>query len=166
MATRRHYLIRAALFAIAAGILGLAGCGQPKHDDPQVFWDQTPAQAAEGARLHARDLPGSKGTRYQTFGKSMQPLIVETDWIVVDGSVPYASVRVGQPITYLPDDDMRKIFPDLKPGVPVAHRVVAKDRHGLLLSGDNNARSEATKRVTEKHYIGVVVGIYTTRRKP
>lgn len=50
----------------------------------------------------------------------------------------------------------------VKPPV-IMHRLVMKDKHGWIASGDNNKKSEASERITEKNYKGQAVKAY---RKP
>lgn len=166
----RHSLITAALFAVSLVILGLAGCGQAPHDDPQVFWDQTPAQAPIAATLHARDLPGGGGKVYHVAPTgSMRPLIDDGDYIVVDTKLEFGSLTAGRPVVY--QAEWRTPTAD-----PVTHRLSQKDGYGWIASGDavrpvidengRNVHSEARYRITAANYRGVVVGVYTTRRKP
>ena len=163
--TRRDFLA-AALAAPAAAYL--TSCGYPADLDPIVYWDQTPAQAAEGARLHARDLgAGGAYASVQPTG-SMRPLIDDYDWIVWNTAVPYAALKAGQVILYVPG---------WNPALVVCHRLREKDSYGWIVSGDNvkpdidpatgwNRVSEASYRVTPANYRGLVIAVYTTRRNP
>lgn len=155
------------LFASAGLVSLVTGCGYPANLDPTVYWDQTPAQAAEASRLHARDLASGKGAHHYILPTgSMRPLIDDGDYITVDGGVSYSALKAGQVITYVPE---------WNPSLLVCHRLQVKDSYGWVLSGDSvrpqidasgrDRVSEASYRVTEANYRGLVVGVYTTRAK-
>jgi hypothetical protein len=157
---KRAHLFSFITFAVVAGIcaFALSGCGYPPDDNPPVYYGYTSVAAAgEAARLHARDLPGGGGQHYlvQPTG-SMRPFINDYDCIVVSQKFPYEDLKPGQIIIYVADW--------LPVGSPVTcHRLVSKDSYGWILTGDNNARTEASWRVTEKTYRGKVIAVYTTR---
>jgi hypothetical protein len=149
-------ILRRAFVALLATacLAAFSGCGYPAPIDPPVYRRPTVAQTSEEARLHARDLPGGGGVRYLVMPTgSMEPTITGGDYIVVSTKAPYEDLQPGEIITYRADWTR----PD---SPPVTHRLVQKDSHGWILSGDANSRSEASWRVTKETYIGKVVAIY------
>lgn len=137
------------------------GCGYPDHIDPPLYErDVSPAQLAQEAYLHARDLPGGYGMHFRILPTgSMEPTIKGGDIIVVagKGNRPYASLKAGEIIVYYASWMARD-----QP--PVAHRLITKDRYGWILSGDANPTSESSWRVTEENYVGVVVARYRVKK--
>jgi signal peptidase I len=83
---------------------------------------------------------------------SMEPTLLGGDYIVIQ-RVPFTSLQEGEIITYTAG--WQPLSAD-----PVTHRIVGSDSYGLLLSGDNNARSEPKNRVTNATYHGKVIAIY------
>lgn len=137
-----------ALLSLAA-LVALTSCF-PKHNDPAIYWGQTPAQAQLAATAHAGDING-----FQTLvsGISMLPLIVEGDYLVVR---PSKDVVIGKIYVY-----RVQWYP-----TPVVHRAVAKHGEGWIMSGDNNANSErGDQTVYSNQILGEVIAIYTTRKK-
>lgn len=152
---------------LLAGLLVVAAilftACSPKHIDPPVYVHQ---YSAIEAMLHARDLPGGKGVLYSISGAShsMAPFLQANDLIVVDRGVPFDKLEVGQIVTY------HAVGPNW-PGrtmadMPVTHRIVVIDKDGLVLSGDDNAHTEAQSRVTKETYIGLVVAVYRVLPTP
>lgn len=145
------------LWFTAVALLIALGCGYAKHIDPPLYTYDSYALTYESARLHARDVGG-----YVTLPvlntHSMEPLIWGGDLLVI---VPpkvslYGPALKGRVIGY---------HPEWQPELFVVHRVVAADKDGLLVEGDNvDARHHENKtRVTEANYLGEVVAIYRTR---
>lgn len=83
------------------------------------------------------------------------------DWVVVAPTPFVPDKLLGRVIVYRPSWDSL---------YPTAHRAVAADSYGLIMSGDNNRPridadgrnvvSEAPYRVTAANYLGEVVGLY------
>lgn len=142
-------------FLAASLLLGLQGCGYPDPIDPTLYKHDTDNAAFTAARQHAADIKGDYNWVAPTG--SMEPLILGYDWIVwrKPDTAPYADLRAGQVIVYKAD---------WLPGKTVVHRLVQKDSHGWILSGDNNPYSEASWRVTEATYLGTVVAINRSPR--
>lgn len=135
-------------------LLFVGGCGYPKHIDPPLYTYDTPALTLLSAQAHARGVEGLLYTVADTH--SMEPLLKGGDHLVVlpPSKAPYAGLVAGKPIVYRAAWYLTS---------PVTHRLVAKDKDGWILSGDNNPRSEPQWRVTEDTYIGTVVGIYRVK---
>lgn len=143
---------KAQAWMVGAVCLLLAAC-LPIREDPPLFIYDSHSLASISASLHARDTGGSLYSVLDTH--SMEPLLKGGDIIVV-APLPFDELRVGQVITYQATWQ--------PPGAaPVTHRVVAKDRLGLILGGDHNAHSEAGSRVTRDAFLGLVVGIYRVK---
>ncbi len=144
-------------------VLCSIGCS-PKRVDPPTYYETSPTAAFVAANLHATETGGFVWAVADTH--SMEPLIWGGDFVVTK-NVPFKSLKVGQPIAY-----MAQWAPK---GPPVCHRIVMQDSYGFLVSGDNvkpdidengrNRHSEASYRVTEENYLGLVLSIWTARTK-
>lgn len=133
------------------------GCGYPSHIDPLLYTYDSEILVEQSAALHAEDLHGIY--LYVLNTHSMEPVLYGGDYIVVDTHASYSNVKLGVIIVYHADW--------AKPtDPPVVHRVLAKDSAGLLVGGDNvdSQHTENQWRVTEKNYVGTVVGIYRMKR--
>jgi hypothetical protein len=84
----------------------------------------------------------------------MEPLIHGRTYAVVQNR-PYASIKKRDLLVYLGRPDASK--PDR---LEMLHRAVEGDRHGWIMSGDNNRWSESWDRVTPKTYLGTVVALF------
>ena len=135
-------------FCLLLGI-ALAGCF-PRNIDPPLYAYRAPELAIYAARAHAHGIGGR--LMYVANTGSMEPLLRGGDIIVVE-PYDYKLLRVGQVIVYVADWQ-----PIGAP--PVTHRIVYKDKLGLVMSGDHNEHSEPGYRVTATNYIGLVAGIY------
>lgn len=112
----------------------------------------TTEQASEAA---AANVIAHRGGHIDTVrGDSMLPTITSGSWIVWRRT-PYAEIKIGDVLVYMGRPNAA--LPDR---IRIVHRVVAKDRLGFIMSGDNNARSESWDRVTPETYIGTVAAIY------
>jgi signal peptidase I len=134
---------------LLTALLLLASCKGTREDPPLFIYDSH-SLASLSAAAHAKDVGGKLYAVLDTH--SMEPLLMGGDLIVVE-PCNYDLLRVGQVIVY-----RAEWTPAGAP--PVTHRVVLKDSLGLVLSGDNNARSESGYRVTRDAVLGIVVGIY------
>ena len=144
-------------YLVLLPLLLLAACA-PRHDDPQVFWDQTPKQSLLAANLQAKDVSGTVYVVADTH--SMEPLLMVGDYVVVDPHFPFASLRRGQVVTYAIE-----LVPHRRD--PITHRTQDQNPAGWVMRGDNaNPQAPETFTMTEHDYIGKVVGVYTTRTKP
>lgn len=84
---------------------------------------------------------------------SMEPFLLADMYVLVDVNFPFADTVVDNVILY-------KALWSKSPGVPVCHRINFKDGYGAIVSGDHNAVYERGNwRVTEKNYVGKVVGV-------
>lgn len=154
------------LFALFVPLF-LFGCFA-KHDDPPLLTYDTAALTRQSALLHAVDVNGKspvgqpqKGLYHVLDTRSMEPLLKGGDYIVVDTKFPYAKLTKGVPITY-----QAQWQPPAAP--PVTHRTQAKYPDGWVCSGDANGingnRGPVENwRVTEKEFVGKVVGIYRVK---
>lgn len=102
------------------------------------------------ANLHAKEVGGRVYFVLDTH--SMEPVLLGGDYIVIR-RVPFTALEVGEIITYTAS--WQPTSAD-----PVTHRIVGEDAMGLILSGDNNSRSEPRYRVTNATYHGKVIAIY------
>jgi signal peptidase I len=142
--------LAASIICSAVLVAMLQGCSGGKRIDPPLYFESSLPAARLAAHLHAQD---AGGVIFQLLPTgSMEPLMKGGDFIVVRGG-GFDALQEGQVIAYraawIPGD-----------GLPVAHRLVGRDSHGWILSGDNNPRSEPQWRVTERNYIGLVIAIY------
>jgi hypothetical protein len=87
----------------------------------------------------------------------MEPLMKEGDILVIDPNAPI-SEALGKVLLY--NAEWPVIANGQELDVPVAHRAVARDKGGLLMSGDANRRTETKYRVTEQNYLGTVESIH------
>lgn len=145
------------VMALIALFLALTGC-TPKRGDIATYWGNTPNQAQEAARLHAKDVGGEYSLILPTG--SMEPKLSGGDWIVWVAR-PYSSVKVGLLAVYkarwLPSDHDQ-----------VCHWVSAKQGEEWIMDGENNDRYENTKGqlMGPREFIGEVVAIYKIKEKP
>jgi len=145
------------ILGLTALFLALVGC-TPKRGDVPTYWGNTPQQALEASKLHARDIGGAYSIILPTG--SMEPKITGGDYIVYVNR-PYSSVKVGMLAIY----KARWLPPKSS---QVCHWVSAKQGDEWIMDGEAN-RAYENKRdqlMGEKEFIGEVVAIYTTREKP
>ena len=145
------------LIALIALFLALVGC-TPKRGDIPTYWGNTPAQAQEAARLHARDVGGQYSLILPTG--SMEPKLSGGDWIVWVAR-PYSSVRVGLLAIY-----KARWLPKEHP--QVCHWVSAKHGDEWIMDGEANREYEKdkTQLMGQKEFKGEVVAIYKIKEKP
>lgn len=134
---------------LIVSVLLLASCGYAPHKDPLVLTKSSPAAAQEAARLHAQSIGGSY--HQNLCCGSMEPLIHAGDWIVTQKSA-FSDALLGKVCDYQPA---------WHPAGPIEHRLVSGNaKDGFIGSGDNNATSEASERVTSANYEAEVVAVY------
>ncbi len=158
--TRRAFLTSLCIAALVGFSLIGSGCGWPAHIDPPIYSFTKDGDAERAATAHVAQLAeqGHKGLKLFVLDThSMEPLMFGGDWLVVDTSEPFANLRAGQVITYWAEWN--------KVHVPVTHRILTVHREGLLMGGDD-APTEVGYRATKETYVGLAVGIYTTRTRP
>ena len=144
-------LILVALALLLA--LALTGCGPKQPDRALILWEQPAPEIA--ARAHAREIGGLP---YHVVGRSMEPFLVEGDWIAADARIPFSSLQKGDVIVYQPD-----WYTGL-----VVHMVAAKSGEGWIMDGVNNAHYEGAANnahVFKQHYRAKMVQGYTRRSK-
>jgi len=94
------------------------------------------------------------GTVVTTSGTpSMEPLIHGQTFVVVQKR-PFESIAKKEILVYMGRPDSSK-----PTRVKMLHRAVLHDRHGWIMSGDNNRWSESWDRVTPETYLGTVVAL-------
>lgn len=142
---------------VIAVVLLFFGC-TPKRGEIKTYWGNTPAQAQEASKLHARDIGGFYSVILPTG--SMEPTLSGGDWIVYVKQ-PYANVRVGMMAIYqarwrAPTDP------------EVCHWVSAPLGKEWIMDGEANAHYENTQKMLmgEKEFFGEVVAIYKVKEKP
>jgi hypothetical protein len=95
------------------------------------------------------------GTFQMTSGTpSMEPLIHGQTFAVVQKR-DFQSITKRDILVYMGRPDASK--PDRR---KMLHRAVMHDRHGWIMSGDNNRWSESWDRVTPQTYVGTVVALF------
>jgi signal peptidase I len=127
----------------------VAGCSPQAPDASLVLWEQPAPEIA--ARAHARE---KDMLAYRITGRSMEPLLVEGDFVVIDIRVPYAELSEGDVVAYQPD-----WLPNL-----VLHRLAAKSGDSWKLDGINNGVYDPSY-MSRKHYWGRMVQGYTRRAR-
>ncbi len=155
--TRHRFLA----FALTL-LLTLGGCGYPKQIDPPIVLQPNPLMARLAAEAEVNQINGDGGKAMVLpivgTSRSMADKIRPGDFAVLDLAAPYGERVEGEVIAYEatgPDWVGAKIE-----ATWVVHRIVLKDKDGLLLSGDGNPRSEARSRVTAATYHGLVKRVY------
>lgn len=141
---------------------------QPKNVVPPIVWNLNSNQQLAQAAEHARKI---NGVFYTSNGKSMQPIIVAGDILVVDNNIPYESIKEGRIVVYQARWAPRDAY-------PTAHWAVVKQGKEWIMSGENNPIYErgpnmgmgineynATGKLGQK-IGGEVVAIYTQRKQP
>lgn len=119
-----------------------------KDRNPVVVAGKSANEAEQVARANAT---AKKARIYRILDTgSMYPLIRGGQFVVGEPT-PYGELQVGDIINYKPE---------WNGGKPAIHRIVAKDKGGFLLSGDNNPRTESWMRVTPENYLDRVTTIY------
>lgn len=141
--------MKSVLAVLVVGIALAVGCAT-KRADPPLFVYADAEIALHAAIAHAHGVNGR--LMFTTNTGSMEPLIHGGDLLVVE-PVAFDALYVGQVIIYAADWQ-----PTGAP--PVCHRIVYKDKLGLVLAGDHNPHTESGYRVTAQNYIGLVAGIY------
>jgi len=141
-------------------LFGVASCDEMANpENPVVHWGcANGAQARVAAMFRAGEMERGGYFIVSDTG-SMKPLIHGGDYIAVDFSYPYSSLRAGQVVLYRAN--WRPVG-----SLPVSHRTAQKDGLGWIMSGDNNRYYENRWRMTEDNYLGLVTDIYTTRAQP
>jgi len=84
----------------------------------------------------------------------MEPLIHGQTYVVVQKRA-YKLIEKSDLLVYMGRPNASK--PDR---AKMLHRAVMCDRHGWVMSGDNNRWSESWDRVTPETYIGTVVALF------
>lgn len=144
--------------AIMVIMMALVTSCTPKRQDIPIYWEQTPAQAAIASYLHARDVGGNN---YQVLPTgSMEPYLTGGDFIVVK-PIPYKDIKVGMLANY----QARWLPPS---SLTVTHWVADKSGKEYIMDGQHNAHYERGPdfRMGEKEFRGIVIAIYTQRKKP
>lgn len=115
---------------------------------------QWPSRAAAQAACQAY-AAAIGGTAEITSGsRSMEPTIRGQTYFVVQ-KLPFESINRNDLLVYMGRPNAAK--PDR---VKILHRAVQHDRHGWIMSGDNNRWSETWDRVTPQTYVGVAVAFF------
>lgn len=157
----RRNLLFLSVFALNAFVLGfIVGCFA-KPDNPPLYTYDTPILTQLSAAAHAGSINGK--LYYMLDTHSMEPVLKGGDWFVVDTTFPYAQITKGIICTY-----QAKWLPPT--AAPVTHRAQVKYPDGWVFEGDQNGINGINRnsglesaRVTEKEYIGKVVGIYRVK---
>lgn len=139
---------------IVVVMMACVGCVR-KYEDPPLYTYDTPMLVLLSAQAEAIQRQGFLMTVSDTT-HSMEPTLMGNDIIVVV-KVPIDSIVKGNIVVYKAD-----WLPASAP--PVAHRVAVREFSGLLMSGDNAARSEPRFRVTGANYLGKVVSRYRLKK--
>ena len=144
------------LFILATLLVAflLTSCERAPNINPPVFRYDIETVTRLSAEAHARDINGRAFLTMPTG--SMEPTLTGGDWLVV-AWVPFNELRNGEIIVY-----RAKWVPE--GGLPVCHRIVGRDKYGLIMSGDANKQSEAQWRVTEADYVGKLIAVYRTNK--
>lgn len=140
------------ILALLTLLVLASGCGRPAHIDPPVFRYDVDMLSRLSAEAHARDVKGEVFKVANTG--SMEPFLTGGDWVVVS-RVPFAELKDGEIIVY-----RAQWTPKGSP--PVCHRIVGRDKYGLIMSGDANKHSEARWRVNDADYAGKLIAVYRT----
>lgn len=148
----RFILSAAAIFAVVF----LAGCGPKAPDKSLILWEQPAPGVA--ALAHAREKPGLKAFHVLPTG-SMEPYLTGGDWIVVDFTAPFASIKAGDLLVYqaswLPADQPL-----------VTHMAAARSGPGWVMDGIANKHYENGRlTMMPADYRGKVIQVYTKRAK-
>jgi uncharacterized protein YceK len=131
--------------------LALSGCGTIAHIDPPLHFAPSELAAYVSASEDAMAVGGD--VYYVRDTHSMEPTLWGGDYLASDPNAPYKDRVAGEIAVY--DADW---VPDADPYV--THRIAAITSTGWIMSGDNNATSEAQWRVTADEYKGLVVAIW------
>lgn len=138
---------------------GWVGC-EPKPDKSLILWEQPSPKIA--AQLHAAERDVLKALEVLPTG-SMEPFLTGGDYIVVDFSVPYDSIKKGDLLIYkarwLPQTDEQPV---------VCHMAASKQGDEWIMDGIHNEHYESSKefRMGRKEYRAKVIQVYTKRKKP
>ena len=153
-------LAYAALLALGVAAVALVlflalGCAPKRPDSSLVLWEQPAPEVAAKAHAKERGLVAMR-----TAGTSMQPMIAEGDWVVLDAGFPFAKLRAGDVILYTPD---------WSPDSWVLHACAEKSGAAWIVHGLNNAHYEngpnGGLHVYSRHYRAKLVQAYTKRAK-
>lgn len=138
-------------------VLLFLGACQPAHIDPPVLPFSNADKRDAAARKYRDSVNGFYFIAADTH--SMEPTIWGGDWLI-EVRKPIEQVEIGEIITDRGDWQKPEAPPE-------THRVVLKDKDGLMVSGDNvnpvqadGVHSETQYRVREDNYIGTVLRIY------
>lgn len=144
------------LLVFVALALCLGGCGPKAPDKSLILWEQPSPQIA--ANAHASERPGLGAFHVLPTG-SMEPYLTGGDYIVVDFTVSFDSIKAGDLLLYqanwLPADSP-----------PVTHMAAAKSGDGWVMDGIANRHYENGKQtMLPSDYRGKVIQVYTKRKK-
>ena len=134
---------------LAICALFFVGCG-PKPDASVVLWEQPAPEIAAKAHAKEKSLAVAEVT-----GKSMEPLVSAGDWAVYDVRAGFGTIKPGQLCIYVPD---------FAPNQLVIHMAASRFGDGWKMDGIGNAKYDVGV-MLERNYWGVVVQVYTRRKK-
>lgn len=118
--------------------------------DPKVVECASEDEALAKAQFEAASLAACNVLKFTPTG-SMAPLIPTWGGFGVARYQPIDKARLGTVALY------NAVWNQT---APIAHRLVSRDKYGFIASGDANARSEPTYRITEQNYLGEVLTVY------
>lgn len=128
------------------------GSGAPEKTVPVKTRCASRGAAFVAGQTYAAAIGGSV---IMTSGTpSMEPLIHGKTYAVIQKR-PYEAIAKKDLLVYLGRPDASK--PNR---MTMLHRAVMHDRHGWVMSGDNNRWSESWDRVTAETYVGTVVALF------
>lgn len=141
----------AVIVALVACLTGCASVAPVQHINPPVTLVTSPFEAWGQASDAAVIEDGEVYMMLPTG--SMEPFLTAGDYMVIVPAV-FASYRDGEIMLY--DAEW------VPPGEPdVIHRIVGRDRFGLIMQGDANPpRSEERYRVTDETDKGRLIGVW------
>lgn len=135
------------------------GCSRPEPDYSIVHYtkagDEPPFIRA--AR-HTNNTPGA--LLKFISGESMEPMIVQGDFVVIDTKFPFEDIKPGMVISY------QAVWRDQS--LPwVSHMAAKRYPDGSwIMDGINNVAYENGRNaMTKEHYRGRIIAIYTARSK-
>lgn len=141
------------IVAMLALLIMASGCAPAPRINPPVFRYDNEVVTILSADAHARDIGGRTFTLSHTG--SMEPMLTGDDRIVVV-RVPFSELKDGEIIVYRAQWAVN--------GIPICHRIVGRDKLGLIMAGDATRHNESGWRVTDANYIGRVIAVYRTNK--